>query len=302
MAVKTKIPAAPIHGPYGNVERWLTSAGATDLLPQAAYSPVLSEQSFEPGDAELRELFPEGAWISWLGGPAAAPLPDWPRRTDGRPLAHVATINLADLNGVTDAEGKAEWPALNLREGLPTSGVLEVFHDLESFGYEPAEGQSGAWRVRWVPHPGRDLIDPPTDLDLPSEVCQMVMPLPGFTLPAAADAAAGPQDQFDRTEALELALQRAWLAQRTGSRKGTPIPFSHLYGHGHRSRTTAVEEILPNVLPLDAGDEYRLILDLESWTALEGWFGDVGDLEVWMRESDLQSQAFDRAWCLIRTD
>jgi hypothetical protein len=302
MAAKTKIPAAPIHGPYANVEKWLKAAGAADLLAEAAYSPVLSEQSFDAGDAELRELFPEGAWISWLGGPAVAPLPEWPRRSDGTPLAHVAAIHLADLNGVVDAEGKAAWPSTTRREGLPEHGVLEVFHDLESFGYESADGPSKAWLVRWVPDPGRGLIDPPADLDLPSQVCQIVMAMPGFTLPAAADAVSGPQERFDKTEALELALQRGWLAQRTSSKKGTPIPFSHVYGHGHRSRTTAVEEILPNVLPLDAGDEYRLVLDLESWTVLEGWFGDVGNLEVWMRESDLNANAFDRAWCLIRTD
>jgi hypothetical protein len=50
------------------------------------------------------------------------------------------------------------------------------------------------------------------------------------------------------------------------------------------------------------GDEHRLVLDLESWTALEGWFGDAGSLEVWMRGSDLESRRFDHAWCLIRTD
>lgn len=302
MAAKTKTLAAPIHGPYGNVEKWLKAAGAPELLAEAAYSPVLSEQSFEPGDTELRELWPEGAWISWLGGPATAPLPEWPRRSNGTPLAHVAAIHLADLNSVVDAEGKAAWPAANLREGLPEHGVLEVFHDLESFGYEPEDGPATAWLVRWVPDPGRRLIDPPVDLDLPSQVCQMVMPMPGFTLPAAADAVSGPQERFDKTEALELALQGGWFAQRTGSVKGAPVPFSHVYGRGHRARATAVEEILPNVLPLDTGDEYRLVLDLESWTALEGWFGDVGNLEVWMRESDLETRSFDRAWCLIRTD
>lgn len=57
------------------------------------------------------------------------------------------------------------------------------------------------------------------------------------------------------------------------------------------------------MLPLSvAGDEHSLVLDLESWTAQEGWFGDAGSLEVWMRDSDLQSRRFDHAWWLIRTD
>jgi hypothetical protein len=31
--------------------------------------------------------------------------------------------------------------------------------------------------------------------------------------------------------------------------------------------------------------DVRLVPDLESWTALEGWFGDVGNLKIQMRES-----------------
>jgi hypothetical protein len=43
-------------------------------------------------------------------------------------------------------------------------------------------------------------------------------------------------------------------------------------------------------------------LDIESWTFLEGWFGDAGNLEVWMQQSDLDTQNFAAAGCLIRTD
>lgn len=299
-----KTPAAPIHGPYGQVEKWLVAADAVELLPDAVYSPVFSEQSFEPGEAELRDVWPDGVWISWFGGPAVSPLPAWPRRRDGKPLAHVAAIHLGDLNATTDAVGKSGWPAGQLREGLPVEGVLEVFHDLESFGYEPEEGTADGWHVRWVPEPDRTaLVEAPADGDLPSEVCQLVLSTPGFTLPAAADAVSGPSARFERADALETSLQRGWLSQRTeGSAKGTPIPFSHAYGHGHHGWIAAAVEVLPNVLPLEPGDEYRLVLDIESWTALEGWFGDAGNLEVWMRESDLRERAFDRAWCLIRTD
>ncbi|WP_247827615.1 DUF1963 domain-containing protein [Arthrobacter antioxidans] len=296
----------PVHGPYGQVEKWLRATGAGEVLEDAVFSPVFSEQSFEPGapsEAELRELWPAGGWMCWLGGPAVAPLEQWPRRADGKALAHVASIHLGVLDATTDAVGKAGWPEGQLREGLPTEGVLEVFHDLESFGYDPAEGAARSWLVRWVKTPDHSvLIDPPQDLDTPTEVCQLCLPLPGFTLPSAADAASGPQDRFDLVESLELSLQNGWLAQRTGSSPEVPIPFSHAYGHSHHGRIAAVEDILPGVLPLEPGDEYRLILDLESWTALAGWFGDAGNLEIWIRESDLQARAFERAWCLIRTD
>jgi hypothetical protein len=50
------------------------------------------------------------------------------------------------------------------------------------------------------------------------------------------------------------------------------------------------------------GDEHRLILDLGSWTTLEGWFGDAGSLEFRVRGSDLESYRPDQAWCLVRPD
>lgn len=303
MARKPLTVQAPLHGPFGQIEAWLHSgpAGAEHLLDEVAWSPVLSDQSFDPGEEELRELWTTGGWVSWLGGPAAAPLERWPRRADGTALAHVLTLDLADLNGTLDAQGKAVWPGL--REGLPTSGVLEVFHDLQSFGYEAEEGSSGAWLVRWVEDPDRnDFVRPPADLDAPGPVCQPVIALPGFTLPPAADRAGGPLQAAITAEGLEEALRRAWLVQRFGSSKGLPIPVSHVYGHSQHGEVNA-RELLGKLVPLTRpGDEHRLILDLESWTSLAGWFGDAGSLEVWIRASDLSARRFDNAWCLIRTD
>lgn len=294
---------APLHGPWGQIQAWLQAGPpeAQRLLEQVAFSPVLSDQSFSPGDEELRELWGTGGWVSWLGGPAAAPLDRWPRTVDGTALAHVLTLDLADLSGVVDDQGKTVW--LGLREGLPTDGVLEVFHDLRTFGYDATDRDTGAWVVRWVADPARtELVEPPPEADTPSAVCQVVLALPGFTLPPAADAAGGPEEDFETAQALEESLQRAWLAQRTGSTQGHPIPASHVYGHSQHGEIHA-RALLAKVLPLSVpGDEHRLVLDLESWTALEGWFGDAGNLEVWMRGSDLESRRFDHAWCLIRTD
>ncbi|KLU09772.1 hypothetical protein ABL57_10420 [Kocuria sp. SM24M-10] len=175
---------APLHGPWGQIQSWLQAGppGAVRLLEQVAFSPVLSDQSFAPGDEELRELWGSGGWVSWLGGPAAAPLDGWPRTVDGTALAHVLTLHLADLAGVLDDQGKAVWSGL--REGLPTVGVLEVFHDLRTFGSDATDQDRGAWVVRWVADPARtELVQPPKGVDTPSAVCQVVLALPGFTLP-----------------------------------------------------------------------------------------------------------------------
>ncbi|MGQ1840156.1 DUF1963 domain-containing protein [Kocuria turfanensis] len=294
---------APLHGPWGRIQAWLrTGPPGADLLPeQVAFSPVLSDQSFAPGEEELRELWRTGGWVSWLGGPAATPLDRWPRAADGTALAHVLALDLADLSAVIDDQGRGGWPGL--REGLPTSGVLEVFHDLHTSGYDGADRNTGAWSVRWVAEPARtELVQPPGEVDTPSTVCQIVQALPGFTLPPAADVVGGPEERFETAQALEESLQRAWLAQRTGSVEGHPIPVSHVYGHSQHGEVHA-RALLGEVLPLTSpGDEHRLILDLESWTTLAGWFGDAGSLEVWMRGSDLRSRRFDHAWCLVRTE
>ncbi len=303
MGKKRGTVEAPLHGPYGQIQAWLQNGptGADRLLQQVAFSPVLSDQSFEPGDEELAELWSTGGWVSWLGGPAIAPLEQWPRAADGTALAHVLTLDLADTAGVLDAQGKAAWPGL--REGLPPTGILEVFHDLRTFGYETGDRDAGAWSVRWVTEPDRTtLVEPPADVEVPAPACQLVMALPGFTLPPAADAAGGPQEDFATAQAFEEALQRAWLTQRTGSPEEYPMPVSHVYGHSQHGEINA-RALLAEVLPLSApGDEHRLVLDLESWTTLEGWFGDAGSLEVWMRTTDLEARRFDQAWCLIRTD
>ncbi|MEX5303302.1 DUF1963 domain-containing protein [Kocuria sabuli] len=293
---------APLHGPWGQIQAWLQTGppGAGQLLEQVAFSPVLSDQSFAPGDEELREFWSTGGWVSWLGGPAAAPLDQWPHAADGTALAHVLTLDLSDLSGVVDDQGKAVWQGL--REGLPTEGVLEVFHDLRTFGYDVDDRDTGAWVVRWVAEPARtELVQPPEETDAPSAACQVVLALPGFTLPPAADTAGGPEEDFETAQTLEESLQRAWLAQRTGSTQGHPIPVSHVYGHSQHGEIHA-RALLDKVLPLSVpGNEHRLVLDLESWTALAGWFGDAGSLEVWMRGSDLESRRFNHSWCLIRT-
>lgn len=298
--------SAPIHADRPVVEAWLAAQGVDPALVPPAWSPVLSEQSFPAGDDELRMLFDEGVPVCWLGGPAiGGDGLDWPVNGDGTPLAHVVSLGLESVAGTVDADGKASWgvgsagsPAL-----LPETGSLEVFHDLSSFGYYPEDEPSGAWLVRWVPDvPGRPLVEGPGGGPEPTQVCQQVLPLPGFTIPYWEDVesvlGAG---AFDAWESASLDIQQSWHVQRFGEPADYPIPFHHVYGHSSHARGVA-EEVLARVLPVEDGDAHVLVVDLESWTALDGWFGDAGSLEVWMRASDLAARRFENAWCLIRTD
>lgn len=96
-------------------------------------------------------------------------------------------------------------------------------------------------------------------------------------------------------------FQRAWAYQRTQSRDAPPTTVTHVYGHSQNSTAPALR-ILREVLPVEDGDGYRLVLDIESWTHLSEWFGDAAALEVWMWDSDLAARRFERAWCITRTD
>jgi hypothetical protein len=294
----------PIHGTYPAALDWLQEQGGTQWQDDLLYAPAFSEQSFDPGEQELREVWPSGAQACWFGGPAVD-IGVWPHAADGTPLTHVATIDLAGLDGAIDRAGKATWPVAQLREGLPGMGVLQVFHDLRTFGYEPSDQAQGAWAVIVTPDapPGQrpELVDAPGPGNTPHQVCQLALPYSSFALPSALDISPQNAGDVDRIEELTQAVQRAWMTQR-GIGGDYAILTTHAYGYSSRGHHTATLDVLPEVLPLAEGDEYRLVLEIEGWTVLEGWFGDAGSLEVWMRQSDLDAGAFESAWCLIRTD
>ncbi|MGD6980671.1 MULTISPECIES: DUF1963 domain-containing protein [Citricoccus] len=304
----------PIHGTYPAALDWLQEQGGAQWQGDLRYSPAFSEHSFEPGEEELREVWPTGAQVCWFGGPAVD-VGAWPCAADGTPLTHVVTMDLAGLDGAIDRAGKMTWPVAQLQEGLPRTGVLQVFHDLRTFGYDPGDRARGAWAVIVTgdpayPRGGQSydptgarpaLVEPPGPGNTPSQVCQLALPFSSFALPSPLDISPQTAGDFDRLEVLIETLRRAWMTQR-GIGGDYAIPTTHAYGYSSRGHRAATLDVLPEVLPLTAGDEYRLILEIEGWTVLEGWFGDAGSLEVWMRQSDLDAGAFENAWCFIRTD
>lgn len=303
MTKRTRLPAPPIHGTLPLAREWLESLpfDTSWISERLEFMTVYTSQSFEPGDAELREVWPQGAAISWLGGPAAGiTAQQWPRRTDGRPLAHVASFDLSDQ--VIDTPSRPWWGPID--EGLPTTGILQVFHDLETYGYDARDRDAAGWLIRWLPDPDRTLLcDPPSDVDTPTRACQAMIALSGWSPPSPMDTIGAPSGLSEAVEKVTEAVTWMWSWQRTGNQKAAPLPVTHLYGHSQAGDGLPLEEILPAALPLtEPNDRYRLIADIESRTALNGWFGDASPLEVWMRQSDLDHRRFHNAWCIIRTD
>lgn len=287
---------------------WLDSprVKAGFLSPFLKYSVGFVDQ-YEPGVDAITTEREDGGELSWFGGPAIAPLHEWPRNRGGEPLAHVATLFLPEIEQMMGSEDddESEWPESAAR--LPTSGYLEVFHHLQTFG-NPEDDQSGGWLVRHVTveedGPFPELVEPPDDLDTPTEVCQAVWALGLFSVPRAADYVEHAATTFSLVENVQTELYAAWEFQRTaGGRVSAPVfPFTHLYGHSD-SGSRYAHDVLRRVRPLsEDGDSYTLLLSVDGWTIFDEWFGDAGNFEVWMRESDLRDRRFDEAWCMIRTD
>ena len=58
---------------------------------------------------------------------------------------------------------------------------------------------------------------------------------------------------------------------------------------------------LHTVLPLAGSDDrHRRLIDIPGAGALDGWIGEEGHLQFWIRQSDLSRQRFGRAWAFLR--
>ncbi|MGV9183990.1 DUF1963 domain-containing protein [Arcanobacterium canis] len=275
------------------VIEWLEGVGADWLTPTQCFA--FSENSFPQGVSGLEDYFTSGAWISWLGGLGISGI-DWPTDCEGDPLSHVATfcLNEAKLH----PEATRSW-----RETLNfPGGFVEIYHDLKTYGYEARDRLTGGWLIRHVKSSkGLHLVPPPAPLgERVDTVCQQGLLMPAFSFPAYSDLPDGGYD-FALWEYCSLELQSAWEAQRFGKTSNYPTPFTHIGGDSWNGKTV-VEAMLEDYLPLDAGDTHVLLATIESWTILNGYFGDAGNLEVWIRQSDLNNTNFEKAWCFIRTE
>ncbi|MCO1339164.1 hypothetical protein BJH93_09710 [Kocuria polaris] len=299
-------PTPPINGSAQEIATWLQhpAIDAPTLADDIRFSVVLSALNVPAGRGDVGELWDGTVHLSWLGGPAAGPLPQWPQRQDGKKLAHVATLHLGEVADVVDPGFRQAWgPGMpdpdDPAESLPSNGILELFHDCETFGEDATDVSSGAWQVRWVASPDGNIVEPPEGTEPPTDVCQVVIPQASFSVRSPADSIELPEAAFNRVEQINNLILEAWQSVYKAGGETAHLPLSHAYGHSWQGRNGA-EVTLDEVLPLTANDEHVLILDLESWTHLEGWFGDAWHLEVWMRRSDLAARSFDHAWCLIR--
>ena len=288
---------APIHSADPLITEWITSY---KLSIQHAPATLLCEDTLPTSITELQDLWRDGACVSWLGGPATSAEP-WPHRQDRTPLAHIASISLETLIGST-AFGGGDTPSRRPPQTLlPHQGLLEIFHDLESYGYEPEDGTQGAWYIRLVPaHIRPDFENHPQAQErLPAPFFQHLITYEGFTLPAIHDLDLTSNESERYQQALSD-YNLSWLTQRCINNPHYEIPTSHIYGHSSRG-LSPVSQLLANNLDCQPSD-LILLAEFESWVNFPGWFGDAGSLEIWITRQDLAEGRLSRAWCLVRTD
>ena len=112
-----------------DIPAWLAhpSVGLPELAGHLRPAIALLPQPHDPDLADDRDQFTAAADYeqhhdsSWLGGLPSAPLPAWPRRSDGVALVHVAQVDLRPWRWLAP-----QLPGLAL-DRFPSRGVLQIF-------------------------------------------------------------------------------------------------------------------------------------------------------------------------------
>lgn len=214
-----------------------------------------------------------------------------------RPLSFVGQLNCADL-------APSELP-------LPRSGLLSFFYDLDEqpWGYAPEH--AGAWKVVFTPP---DV--PLSRRELPAHLDgQLVLrpkglqPVPTWTFPLEVTADGVPLWNRDDPD-VEPAFGRLADAD--------PEPRHQVGGHpdplqGDMAQACALVSQGVNLGdPPELSDEdierltasapeWRLLFQIASDDEIELMWGDGGKLYFWMRDADIASGAWDRAWVQLQS-
>lgn len=281
-----------------------------ELGPAAAWGPILREAGVPPklalaaqGAGRPAASFllgsePARDVCSRVGGaPDVAPQFQWPRYEE-EPLAFLAQLRLAELPAAVRTD---------LR--LPADGVLAFFYAVseQPWGYEPDHrggarvfyfANASALRRATVPE---ELEDEPIPERRVTFVEELSLPSPGSpTGERLFDSDDDVLDAYVNALAVDLAsrgnvahkvggfadeIQDAMEVECAGVTRG--ISFGD--GTAQVSDETRTQAA-----------QWRLLLQLDTDDSLGVMWGDSGRIYFWMREEDLRSRAFDRAWCILQ--
>jgi uncharacterized protein YwqG len=265
-------------------------------------------------------------WNSWFGGRPLAPTsdpPSWPMGRNGYPLVHVLQVDLA-------AERNNQRAEVYDLTGLPSTGLLQLFHDLESYGrVEYGEELAGSWSLRVIEsqsyNPAKlELQAPPRPYGGVFREFGPVLlnPVVAPTVPTYLDFPDGFPNGFPTEAEGRYVRVLEWLESfpdrcnslREGGGGDVPSPWddgfepaapvSRVGGFSAIEGSIDFERELETGLPLEPGDSHVLLIEVHSSEvgAPVNWFHGLRPLQVWIRASDLAMSKFDEVWCQIRTD
>lgn len=274
---------------YPDVLRKLREAGLEDLartIAVKARDSIRIEQDESSSGAQVP---------SKLGGkPNLPPTFAWPVG-QSHPLSFLAQFNLAEVAPL--AEGS----------GLPGDGALYVFYDWKEqpwgFDAEDADG----WRIVFLPP--EDLhtleeLDPPTD---DAEACpffqevfvrfrrQRTLPGPDSPVLSALDLEDAELDQY---------------SEITGQLEDEHRPLHQFFGFPNQEQGTDMPEEARRLAPQvfreapaapskPDGDEWVMLLQLDTDDEAGFMWGDMGRLHFWIRRDDLRYRRFERVWMFL---
>jgi uncharacterized protein YwqG len=221
--------------------------------------------------------------------PADLPWPDW----NGRPLDFIAQIDLAEL------------PASKTGFGLPESGTLFFFFDLqeEPWGFEPEH--VGGWRVLYAPLSAKEYrarqapkgaAEPVPEAGISFTDAQS---MPYWPANEVGDIEIDDVEEYNRA-ADELAKSGSrmfgwpYLIQNDGMEEEAQDMFMRVWG-GSPGVRPPLEELKAG------GKDWRLLLQLDNGDDDPFLFGDSARLYFWIREPDLKALKFDNIWMISQS-
>jgi hypothetical protein len=198
----------------------------------------------------------------------------WPR-VDGRPLAFLAQIDLADVARVQ--------PAGPLR-----AGHLWFFYDAKEQPWGFDASHAGGSRVLFR-GPGT-VLQPSA---APPDATE-TFPLCALTFEAYEDPPG--LDNETPPIPLEEAADEAYRAIRSFLSSGIGGTAHKLLGHADPIQGP----MEPECIRLAGAGDWTLLLQLESDDTAGMSWGDLGRLYFWIRRTDLAAGRFDRIWTLLQ--
>jgi uncharacterized protein YwqG len=256
---------------------------------------------------EARKGSPTGR--SKLGGlPHLPERVDWPRRGQ-KPLIFIAQLDLDEVSG-------------HLRDpALPPTGLLSFFYEADQWTSGDSPADSGAWRVLLLDEPAAPRLPPPQSAPAALEGYDPanwgfeeagVAFVPRISLPEAehlmVERLGVGGDDYEAYGALMDELRQAHALDGVTQLLGYPAEIQHdpfitcqLVANG--VDTLTIEDWrAENITRLvETRESWRLLLQVDSISAIGMEWADSGLLYFSMRDGDLRTRQWDNSWLVMES-